>query len=292
LLGHYEPMGTTVRFLPRFAPAPGVTYVARAAGAVETRFTLSSATTAPSTRVTAIYPTADRVPANLLKLYVEFSAPMRDGEAEQRLHLFDVHGHELPRAFLQVDAELWNDTHTRLTVLFDPGRIKRGLRANLEEGAPLAEGHTFRLAIDPAWRDGHGVPLSTGFERTLTVGPADRTSPDWHRWTVIAPQADTHDAVTVRFDEPLDRALLDRWLMVIDASGSRVPGRATVGPDQESWSFIPTDGWRAERYRVLVDPRLEDLAGNSLASLFDAGMAAQPPGDATTPVALPFIPRS
>lgn len=308
LIGRYERIGATLRFTPRFAPTPGVTYVARAVGGVERRFTLPPAATvlataaATQTQVIAIYPTIDRVPANLLKLYVEFSSPMRDGEAEQRLRLFDARGREMPRAFLHVDAELWNETHTRLTVLFDPGRIKRGLRANLEDGAPLIEGETFRLTIDPAWRDGQGVPLATAYERVLTVGPADRKSPDWRRWTVVAPRAGTQDAVTVRFDEPLDRALLDRWLMVTDmtaasaaatATGNAVPGRARVGPDQTSWSFVPDQRWRGDhRYRVLVDPRLEDLAGNSLRSLFDADAAAQPRHDTTTPIALPFTPHA
>jgi hypothetical protein len=256
------------------------------------------ATTQAPTRVTAIYPTVNRVPANLLKVYVEFSAPMSDGEAEQRLHLYDARGHEMPRAFLHVDAELWNDTHTRLTVLFDPGRIKRGLRANLEDGAPLTEGETFRLAIDPAWRDGHGAPLATGYAKTLTVGPADRTSPNWHRWTVAAPQAGIRDPVTVRFDKPLDRALLDRWVVVVDPSSARLAGRPIVGPDQTSWSFIPDNAWRRNNYRLLVNPLLEDLAGNTLVSLFDADMEAQqrpdmqPRRDASIPIALPFTARA
>src|SRR5262249_463030 len=134
-----------------------------------------------TTRVTAIYPPAARGPAHLLKLYVEFSAAMSDGEAEQRLHLYDARGHEMPRAFLHVDAELWNDTHTRLTVLFDPGRIKRGLRANLEEGAPLTEGETFTLRIDPAWRDARGATLTAGFRGERAVGAAGPRAAEWAR---------------------------------------------------------------------------------------------------------------
>jgi hypothetical protein len=271
---------------------------ARALRAISRAPTL--ATTHATTRVIAIYPTVARVPANLLKLYVEFSAPMSDGEAEQRLHLYDARGREMPRAFLHVDAELWNDTHTRLTVLFDPGRIKRGLRANLEDGAPLREGDTFCLAIDPAWRDGHGAPLAAAFDKTLTVGPADRTSPNWHRWTIAAPQAGTRDPVTVRFDKPLDRALLDRWLVVVTHSDARMAGRAIVGPDQASWSFIPENAWRDDPYQLLVNPLLEDLAGNTLMSPFDADMSPQPSppsdmrpdGDEIAPIALPFTARS
>ncbi len=102
----------------------------------------------------------------------------------------------------------------------------------------------------------------------------------------------------MRFDKALDRALLDRWLVVVDPSGARMAGRAIVGPDQTSWSFIPDNAWRGDRYQMLVNPRLEDLAGNTLVSLFDADMGAQPRLDAQsrpdtqTPIALTFKPRS
>ena len=91
MIGRFEREGTTVRFVPGFPPSPGVTYVARAAWVRDVDGRPSShspaATPRPTTKVTAIYPTSDRVPANLLKLYIEFSAPMSDGEAERRVHL-------------------------------------------------------------------------------------------------------------------------------------------------------------------------------------------------------------
>ena len=107
----------------------------------------------------------------------------------------------------------------------------------------------------------------------------------------MAPAAGTRDAVTVQFDEPLDRALLDRWLAVSDATGVRVAGRATIGPNQTSWSFVPSAPWRGDRYQVLLDPRLEDLAGNSLTSPFDADIAAHPRDDSRTTIVLFFSTR-
>ena len=193
MIGRYEREGTTVRFVPGFPPSPGVTYVARAAwvrDVEDARFTLPVCETAPTTKVSAIYPTSDRVPANLLKLYIEFSAPMSDGEAERRVHLVDANGREVAAAFLHVDEELWDASRKRLTVLFDPGRIKRGLRSNLEDGAPLAGGRTFRVVIDKDWRDGDGRPLVEGrlenaarrrrrshLARRAPVGRGSRPSP-------------------------------------------------------------------------------------------------------------------
>jgi hypothetical protein len=89
--------------------------------------------------VEAIYPTADRLPSNTLRFYIVFSAPMSAGEAHDRLRLVNDRGQVVPGAFLELEEELWDPTGRRLTVLLDPGRIKRGLRANLESGAPLVQ---------------------------------------------------------------------------------------------------------------------------------------------------------
>jgi hypothetical protein len=275
MIGRFEREGTTVRFVPGFPPSPGVTYVARAAWVPEVedaRFTLPRCDTAPTTKVAAIYPTSERVPANLLKLYIEFSAPMSDGEAERRVHLLDSNGREVAAAFLHVDEELWDASRKRLTVLFDPGRIKRGLRSNLEDGAPLAGGRTFRVVVDKDWRDGDGRPLVEGASKTLQVGEADRTSPDTRQWDVESPVAGTTRPLTIRFDEPLDRALVERWIHVTDAAGQPVAGKATIGDRESTWSFVPSKAWTMDAYQVTVDPRIEDLAGNTPAFLFDADM--------------------
>jgi hypothetical protein len=298
MIGRYEREGTTVRFVPGFAPSPGVTYVARAEwvrDVEDARFTLPRCDTASATKVSAIYPTSDRVPANLLKMYIEFSAPMSDGEAERRIHLLDANGREVAAAFLHVDEELWNESRTRLTVLFDPGRIKRGLRSNVEDGAPLAGGRTFRVVIDQDWRDGQGRPLVEGATKTLQIVDADRTSPDSRQWDVEAPVVGTTRPLTVRFDEPLDRALVERWITVTDAAGNAVAGKTTIGERESTWSFVPARAWTAEGYQVMVDPRIEDLAGNTPAFLFDAEMpkddrASSHVSKDHPPIVLPFTP--
>jgi Bacterial Ig-like domain len=298
MIGRYEREGTTVRFVPSFPPSPGVTYVARAEwvrDVEDARFTLPRCDTASTTKVSAIYPTSDRVPANLLKMYIEFSAPMSDGEAERRIRLEDANGREIAAAFLHVDEELWDASRKRLTVLFDPGRIKRGLRANLEDGAPLEGGRTFRVVIDKDWRDGQGRPLVEGATKTLQVAAADRTSPDARYWDVEPPVVGTMRPLTVHFDEPLDRALVERWINVTDANGNPVAGKATIGEHEATWSFAPVRAWTAEAYQVMVDPRIEDLAGNTPAFLFDAEMAKDDRASSHVskdhpPIVLPFTP--
>ena len=92
----------------------------------------------PTARVVAIHPSTPVVPENLLRLSVTFSASMDEGSAAQHVHLVDADGGDLPHALLAMPPELWDRPRRRLTLLLEPGRIKRGLVPNTELGAPLA----------------------------------------------------------------------------------------------------------------------------------------------------------
>src|SRR5262245_25297351 len=91
-----------------------------------------------ATTVKGIFPTAARLPENLLKFYVHFSAPMSRGNIYEHIRLLDSVGKVIELPFLEIDEELWNPTMTRLTLFIDPGRIKRGVLP-LEEIGPALE---------------------------------------------------------------------------------------------------------------------------------------------------------
>lgn len=306
VLGTHSVTAAALHFTPRFPLVAGLRYTARLNVArwrervsappladtpmLETVLTLSPVTTNANTVVAAVYPSADELPANQLKLYLHFSAPMSVGEAFHHLHLVDDNKREVPRAFLHVDQELWDTTRQRFTLLFDPGRVKRGLRANLEDGAPLQLGRRYRLRIDASWRDGAGQPLRTGFEKAFTVAAPDRTSPAYTAWQVNAPAAGTTEPLRITFDEPLDRALLEEFLAVFEGQGQRLGGTTEIGLGERHWLFTPAQPWRAGQYEVRVNPKLEDRAGNNLQRLFDADVQAQR-GTAARPaeIRLPFV---
>ena len=113
--------------------------------------------------VAEVYPTADSLPMNLLRMYVQFSAPMTVGDdAEKRIHLLDEKGAIVDKAFLIAAGgqELWDPDHTRLTIFFDPGRIKRDLTPHEALELPLREGRSYSLTIDSSLRDAHGLSLA------------------------------------------------------------------------------------------------------------------------------------
>ncbi len=70
-------------------------------------------------------------------------------------------------------------------------------------------------------------------------------------------------------NEEFSSTLLQHSLEVSDDAGHPVRGRPGSGPDERSWTFTPAAPWAAGKYRLAIDPRIEDLAGNSLARVFD-----------------------
>jgi hypothetical protein len=236
-----------------------------------------------------IYPTADRLPANTLRLYLVFDRPMSAGESRTRLKLIDADGRQVEGAFLHLEEELWDATGRRLTVLFDPGRIKRGLKAHLESGAPLIEGRRYRVVIDRRWRDRRGRPLGSDTVKPFEVLAADRTSPIVDEWKLEAPSPDTDAPLVVRFPEVLDRALLSSAIDVVDQTGASVPGQIDVAVGERRWSFTPIRPWQRGRYGLRVSTDLEDVAGNSLRRIFDAEVAEEQSGSVGSP---PSIRRS
>ena len=224
----------------------------------------------PTTDVVAVYPSTDQLPVNQLKLYVHFSSPMSEGWVARSVHVRRADNDEpLEGVFLVMEPELWDPERRRLTLLLDPGRIKRGLVPNEEAGYPLIEGVPVIVTIATDFRDAAGRPLRTGAERRYEIGPPVRarvTPADWKRH---CPTAGSTNPLTVEFDRPLDHALLQHSLWVHDAAGVALAGQGSVGTGERCWRFEPQSPWEEGQHQVTVDPRLEDLAGNSLSRVFD-----------------------
>ena len=271
--GTWERSGDGARFTPRFGAVPGTRYavVGRAGDSDDlwqelARVSVPGTGLEPRTVVETIEPDSEWVPANLLRLSVTFSAAMEEGSAAGNIHLLDEAGSELRGTLLEMPPELWDRDHRRLTVLLEPGRIKRGLEPNQQAGPPLRNGDTVTVAVEVGIRDDRGAPLREGARRSYRVGPSIRSRVDPALWEVRWPERDT-DPVDVRFDRPLDAALVARFLRVIDGRGIRVPGQASLDQEARRWTFTPATS--VDSVRISIDTRLEDVAGNSVRRVFD-----------------------
>jgi hypothetical protein len=267
LSGAYSIENGVLTFRPRYPLGAGVR-VRAVFESKEFAFEIpKAAPLVPTTRVATVYPTADVLPENELKLYLCFTAPMQEGEAWTRIHLLDPTGKTVELPFLEIDQELWNPDHTRLTVLFDPGRIKRGLLPLREIGPSIQEGRTYTLKIDREWRDARGAPLSEPYEKKFRVAPPDRTPIDTAKWKLAPPHAGTREPLAIAFGEPLDYAMLQHAIVV-----EGVEGKVELGKEEREWRFTPDRPWAAAPQRLEIQTALEDLAGNRVGRLFDVDM--------------------
>jgi hypothetical protein len=274
LAGEFTVAGDALRFTPRFPFIQGLGYsllvrLGDGPGFQEWRIRHPALLGPPTTRVTAIYPTAQELPFNLLKFYVHFSSPMSAGRVLRSISVRRADNGEPLEDVFVVMEELWDPERRRLTLLLDPGRIKRGLAPHEESGYPLAEGVGIVLTINASFRDAYGRPLVEKAERRYAIGAALRTRVNPKKWRIRNPRAGSQEMLLIDFERPLDQALLQHCLWVRDATGAPIPGQGFVGLREESWRFEPQSPWKKGRYAIAIDPRLEDLAGNSLTRVFD-----------------------
>jgi len=290
MLGEYSESGGVITFTPRFAPAPGLALRASFhvnQSTLEATFAEPAKAITATTRVAHLYPSTDEWPENTLKMYLEFSAPMSAGEAWTHIRVIDDQGRTIVQPFVEIEQELWDPSGTRLTVLFDPGRIKRGLVDNRESGPPLLAGRPVTIEVDPSWRDANGAPLAEKFSRTIRVTASVRDAVHVKRWKVDAPRANGSDLV-ITFDRPLDHALARRAISVTK-DGSPVGGKIRVTDEETVWRFTPDGGWAPGDYFIAVDGVLEDLAGNRPGKMFDVDTSdPTQPTEAATVTAIPF----
>jgi hypothetical protein len=268
MLGSYTVDGAVLTFRPRWPLTPGMhvraVFHLPGEAPVEAAFDTPKSAPAAATRVEHVYPTTDTLPSNTLKLYIYFSAAMRRGEAWQHIRLLDSQGAAVKLPFLEIDQELWDPANTRLTVLFDPGRIKRGLLPLRESGPNIEEGQRYTLVIGHEWLDANGAPLAADFTKPFRVVDAERTPVDPAQWRISPPRPGTAGPLIVDFPRPLDYALLQHAIAV-----DGVRGKVEVAPGETQWRFTPETPWKQADYRLTVNTTLEDLAGNRVGRAFD-----------------------
>src|SRR5262245_17514915 len=283
MAGVYRVESNALRFEPQFPLEPGLSYRAvfrpdqlpegsGAAASVTSVYQSPRRSATPATLVSRVYPSADTLPENLLKFYVHFTAPMSRGNIYDYIRLRDESGKDVELPFLEIGEELWDTTMTRLTLIIDPGRIKRGVRPLEEIGPALEAGRSYTLAIEREWRDGAGNPLKESFQKVFKVAPPDREPPDPALWKIEAPQAGSRDRLAVIFPEPMDHALAQRLIRVAGEPGGILEGKVSLEDQERRWTFTPDNVWRRGRYQLIIQTTLEDLAGNNIGKPFDVDL--------------------
>jgi hypothetical protein len=273
LLGEIQTVSGKVQFIPCFPFLAGQIYEAvfTDSAGQQTSIEHTFAIRAPAPRLAAVYPGGKVLPANHLKFYLHFTEPMRRGKIFRHFRLINL-STDKPIDEPFRETELWSADGKRLTLWLHPGRQKTGVNLNLELGPVLDPRQRYALEISKNWNSEAGVPLKNSFRKTFTTSEANRAQPNPDIWTITPPQGNSHAALIVTFQHPLDWALLHTMLTVLDAHDKLLAGKTEVTGNETQWRFTPTQPWATGNYRLKVDWELEDLAGNNLERLFEVNL--------------------
>lgn len=276
MLGSFERKGAGLLFAPMIPFTRGMRYQVRVRGQRAGDFEIPENNESNAPEVTAIYPSADTLPENLLKIYLHFDHPMREGVSGKYIKLVKNGRDTIEGAFLDLQPELWNPGRTVLTLWLDPGRIKRDLQPNKRLGTPMHSGTHYRIVVARAWTDVHGKALGKPYQKEFVTITKDSLLPQPSLWALVPPASATKNPLKIHLKEPLDHSLLQEVFSIQDANGTEIPGRWEIGAGETQSSFTPDANWKTGKYQILIEPRLEDLAGNNLVRAFDRDITQKP----------------
>ena len=270
VLGSYKFQHGTFGFRPRFPFEPGTCYQAAVPilSLAELHFCPELRSLQTTANQVTVYPTGKVVPANILRFYLYFDMPMRADNPYKHINLINSQGDTVSNVIYPAEPALWSSNQQRLTVLLDPGRVKRGLMANKQWGLAFAPGSEYFLVISKDITDQWGNSLTEDYVHPLLISETDYHSPDMNSWNITIPVINTRGLLKVEFDEPMDHAQCSRWIN-ISLNDHILEGSWELG-DNEMWAaFSPNTPWTAGAYQVMVYNKLEDRSGNSIRKPFE-----------------------
>jgi hypothetical protein len=279
VFGRYTVFEDGVRFTPHFPFERGLLYRAsfdpRPLGRPELSDVLTLEFSFPSERsmlptaVKHIFPSSDSLPENLLRFYVCFSDSMQRGRVETEISLLGPDGEPAPDVLYRAPLELWDRSMRCLTILLDPGRLKRGVGPNRQLGPPLKTGEVYTLVVGEGMTDLSGSQLCETVYKRFRVTDAVREPIGVEQWEILAPETNSRQPLVILFPRPLDWALLSHSIAIVSKSGQSIDGQIVIDQYETRWSFTPTSPWSADSYQVRVASCLEDVCGNSVIAAFD-----------------------
>jgi hypothetical protein len=282
VFGRYHVLEDGVRFIPHFPFERGLLYRAsfdpRPLGRLEPsdaltlEFSLPRELSALPPEIKHIFPSSDCLPENLLRFYVCFSNSMQRGRVRAEISFLGPDKEPAPDVLYRAPVELWDRSMRCLTILLDPGRLKRGVGPNRELGPPLETGQEYALAVGTGMTDLSGNHLPETVYKRFRVTDAVREPIAVDQWKIMPPATNSRQPLVLMFPRPLDWALLSHAITIASTCEQSVDGQIEINQCERRWSFIPTLPWVAGSYRVRVEPSLEDVCGNSVIAAFDRAL--------------------
>jgi hypothetical protein len=279
VFGRHQVLEDGFRFIPHFPFERGLSYRAsfdpRPLGRSECsdvltlEFSLPKELSVSPTEVKHIFPSSDCLPENLLRFYVCFSNSMQRGRVQAEISLLGPDGEPAPDVLYRAPVELWDERMQCLTILLDPGRLKRGVGPNHELGPPLKIGQAYTLAVGAGMTDLSGSQLRETVYKGFRVTEAVREPIAVERWKIVPPATNSRQPLVLMFPRPLDWALLSHTITIVSTGQHSIDGQIVIEQCERRWSFTPTSPWATGSYHVHVASSLEDVCGNNAIAAFD-----------------------
>lgn len=207
-----------------------------------------------------ISPQANVLPANTLRFYIYFPSPAEAHFERDHLFLLNEKGDLVYDPFLVLSQEIWSHDGRRLTVLMEPGRIKRGLRASASHDPALVAGRTYTLVV---------TTLGRTARHMFRVSDPMLEAVSETRWRLVSPNAGSLDPVVVHFDRVMDAALCEDEIRILTPHGKLVPTSTSLVKDGTELQLFPGQAWNTGEHRLVISNRLEDVCGNRLGEALD-----------------------
>ncbi|REG85650.1 hypothetical protein [Marinomonas pollencensis] len=276
IAGHYYHDETRAYFKPYFEFVKGQSYVVKTkeitpAQKLKTHLNefMLTAATPKAVKVMKIQPNSALIPENTLRFYLYFTQPMKPNVAFNYIKLVNAEGVEDNAAFMKFKQELWSADRKRLTLLMDPGRIKRGVETNLELGPALEAGKAYKIIVKAGWPTANGNQTLAGFSHSYQINNALRTLPDVNKWKITPPKIGSLQPLRIQFDRLFDYQLLQSEISLFSSDGNEISGKISNDEEHQIWQFTPKKQWRNKHIVLSVNAKLEDVAGNNFKDVMD-----------------------
>ncbi|NBN64803.1 hypothetical protein GWI72_13590 [Microvirga tunisiensis] len=217
-------------------------------------------------RVLALHPSHTAWPANILRVHVVFDCEMNPMAALASIRIETSDGEPLRSVLVDLPDGLWSPDGRILTLLFHPGRLKRGLRAHELLGKALQPGRAYRLVIGPGLTDIDGRDLSPTGPFVFEVGPPQDAPIDPFTWEVSELVPGGFAPLVVTTGTILDALSALGGLGVVSPAGGRHPVSVLV--EGTKVILVPRFAW-PDGARLRISPGLEDVCGNRVDHAFE-----------------------
>ncbi|MBX2816484.1 MAG: hypothetical protein KTR24_10815 [Saprospiraceae bacterium] len=288
VLGRHFLTDSSLVFQPKYLPDPSLVHHAyldlallahyipdldHPLGIVHQEISFAGQQQSPATEILRLSPNFDTVPENILRTYLHFTAPMGFENPFAFISLLNEAGDTLKDAFVELPEGLWNRDRTRLTLLFHPGRIKRGVGLRQAMGPQLMVNQVYRLVVSSHWKDAHGNRLKAPLSKKWIIGEAFRDRLRLCEWQLGLPRSSSRAPLLVRPKTPLDPVLAQKMLTI--SQNDQVMVGIWMQTGKREWRFTPKEEWSSGTYTLSADAHLEDIAGNTMHAAFDVESGAQ-----------------